>query len=59
MTPPALAALRLVPVVDADKPGTLSNHIRRLERAWREAQQERDRRIAREVRGVFAEARRR
>lgn len=60
MTPAELAALRQVPVHD-DKPGTLSSHIKRLERAWRETNEktERDRRVAREVRAVFAEARRR
>ena len=42
MTPPKLAALRLVEVHD-DKPGSLSSHIRRLERLWREAEDARER----------------
>lgn len=42
MSPRAIAALRLVPVHDPDKPGTLSSHLRRLERAWREGQQRRE-----------------
>lgn len=39
MTPPKLAALRLVPV-HTDAPGSLSSHIARLERIWRESQEE-------------------
>ena len=42
MTPPKLAALKLVPV-HTDAPGSLSSHIARLERAWREAEEERER----------------
>jgi hypothetical protein len=41
MTPPKIAALRLVPV-SADQPSTLTSHIRRLERLWREAEDERE-----------------
>lgn len=58
MTPPDLVRLNTIPVYD-DRPGTLSSHIARLKRAWREQQLERDRRIQREVRAVFQEARRR
>lgn len=58
MTPAEIHSLRAVPVHD-DKPGTLRSHITRLERIWREGQRERDQRIAREVRGIFADARRR
>jgi len=58
VTPPALVLLSTIPVQD-DKPGTLTSHIRRLKRAWRESQRERDQRIAREVRTVFQEARKR
>ena len=39
MTPAEIAATRsLVPVVgDSTAPGTLSSHLRRLERIWRES----------------------
>ena len=58
MTPPDLVLLSTIPVHE-DKPGTLEGHVRRLAQAWRDSQRERDQRIAREVRTLFQEARRR
>ena len=40
MSPAEIAALRLVPVHGGDKPGTLRSHIARLERIWRESQEQ-------------------
>jgi hypothetical protein len=42
VTPPKLAALKLVNVHD-DRPGSLTSHIARLERIWRESQEQIDR----------------
>ena len=43
MSPPEVAALRAAVVVHEDRPGSLTSLLTRLERAWREGEQERER----------------